>query len=190
MIFGFDFDNTLINYDKIFYNHAIKKKFISKNVKKNKKSIKEYLIKKKNFLEWKKLQSRVYSQEINKAKPNKELIVILKLLKKKNITFYIVSHKTKYPYYGKKKNLHMISKKWLNNNIFNKKNNLGRGKYFFETTIKKKINRIKKLKITHFIDDLKEIIDLIPDAVVKILYKKNSFKPSIVKRIINKELKI
>jgi len=189
MIFGFDFDNTLINYDKIFYNYAIQKKFINKSVKKNKKSIKENLLKKKNFLEWKKLQSEVYGQKINRAKPNKELITILKLLKKKNIKFYVVSHKTKFPYFGKKKNLHIISTRWLNNNIFNKKNKLGKGKYYFETTIKKKIKRIKRLKITHFIDDLKEIIDLIPNTVVKILYKKNSFKPNRIKSLIHRELK-
>ena len=47
MIFGFDFDNTIINYDKVFYNIALKKKLINKKVKKSKESIKSLLIKKK-----------------------------------------------------------------------------------------------------------------------------------------------
>ena len=35
--------------------------------------------------------------------------------------FYIVSHKTKFPYFGKKIDLHKISKNWLDKNIFNRK---------------------------------------------------------------------
>ena len=85
-------------------------------------------------------------------------------------------------------NLHNISRDWLNNRIFNKKNRLEVCKYYFETTKGKKIKRIKKLKISHFIDDLKEIIDLIPTGVVKILYKKENFKLSIISNLINKEL--
>ena len=174
MIFGFDFDNTLINYDKVFYTLAVKNKLIDSITKKDKESIKKILIKKKKIKEWIKLQSEVYSQGIDKAQPNKKLISTLQLLKKKKIKFYIVSHKTKFPYYGRKVNLHKISKDWLNNNIFNKKNRLENCKYYFETTRGKKIKRIKKLKISHFVDDLKEIIDLIPSNVVKILYKKKN----------------
>jgi FMN phosphatase YigB (HAD superfamily) len=47
MIFGFDFDNTLINYDKVFYRLAVKKRLINKTTKKNKEIIKKILIKKK-----------------------------------------------------------------------------------------------------------------------------------------------
>ena len=106
MIFGFDFDNTIINYDSTFYITALNRKLINKKTKRNKESIKKILIKKRGIKEWIKLQSSVYSQEINKAKPNNKLIAVLKLLKKKKIKFYIVSHKTKFPYFGKKIDLH------------------------------------------------------------------------------------
>ena len=119
MIFDFDFDNTLINYDKVFYRLAIKKKLINKTTKKNKEIIKKILIKKKKIKEWIKLQSEVYGQCIDEAQPNKKLISALKLLKRKKIKFYIVSHKTKFPYYGPKVNLHNIPRDWLNNRIFN-----------------------------------------------------------------------
>ena len=188
MIFGFDFDNTIINYDNVFYNSALKKKLINKKVKRNKESIKKILIKKKGIKEWIKLQSAVYSQEIDKAKPNYKLIIILKFLKKKRIKFYIVSHKTKFPYFGKKVKLHKISRNWLDKNVFNKKNKLGKCKYYFETSIQKKVARIKKLKITHFVDDLKEIIDLLPDNITRILYKNKNFKVSVIKNLIKKEL--
>ena len=171
-----------------------KKKFksflkIKKKNKKEKSSIKEILFREKKIKEWKKLQSEVYSRGIYNAKPNKKLILLLKFLKKKKIKFYIISHKTKFPYYGKKVNLHKISKNWLRNNIFNKKNNLGNCKYYFESTIKKKIKRIKKLKITHFIDDLSAILNLMPTNVVGILYKKKFFRLSKIKNLVERELK-
>ena len=190
MIFGFDFDNTLINYDKIFYTYAIKKHLIEKKDKKDKISIKKKLFKKNKNSEWTRLQSEVYGHGIHKARPNKELILILKFLKKRGIKFYIVSHKTKFPYYGAKVNLHKISKVWLDNYIFNKKNKLGNYRCYFEPTIRKKIKRIKQLKITHFIDDLKEIINLIPSNVVGILYQKEKTKLSVIKYLINKELRV
>ena len=187
MIFGFDFDNTLINYDKVFYDLAVKKKLVNKNNRKNKESIKKTLFKKKKIKEWIELQSEVYSKGINKAKPNKVLISTLKFLKKKKIKFYVVSHKTKFPYYGEKINLHKISRKWLDENIFKKSHGLGKGNYYFEKTKKKKIERIKKLKISHFIDDLEEIIDLMPSTTNGILYKNKSFKINQIKKIIDKK---
>ncbi len=99
-----------------------------------------------------------------------------------------MSHKTKFPYHGKKVDLHKISKNWLDKNIFNKKNKLGKCKCYFETSIKKKIERIKKLKITHFVDDLKEIIDQAPNNITKILYKNKNFKVQVVKNLIVKDL--
>lgn len=189
MIFGFDFDNTLINYDKIFYSIAVKRLLIKKKIKKDKSSIKKILFRKKKIKEWTKLQSEVYSREIYKATPNKKLILLLKFLKKKKIKFYIISHKTKFPYYGKKIDLHKISKDWLRINIFNKRNRLGNCKYYFESTIKKKIQRIGKLKITHFVDDLSEILNLMPTSVTGILYKKKIFELNKIKNLVKRELK-
>ena len=80
MRFGFDFDNTLINYDKIFYAIAVKRELIKKKIKKDKSSIKKILFREKKIKEWKKLQSEVYSKGIYKAAPNKKLILFLKLI--------------------------------------------------------------------------------------------------------------
>ena len=57
----------------------------------------------------------------------------MKFLDKKNIIFYIVSHKTKYPYYGKK-NYTIYQKNY--EFIFNKKKDFERN-IRFETTEKK-----------------------------------------------------
>ena len=135
MIFGL-ISITPYEYDEIFIKF-FKRSAIVKGLK-NKETIKKTLIKNKQIPEWKRLQSIVYSQEIIRAKPNKKLISILRFLKKNRVKFYVVSHKTKFPYSGKKINLHKVSRNWLNKYIFNKRNNLGKCKYYFEPTIKKK----------------------------------------------------
>ena len=178
MIFGIDFDNTIVNYDKIFKNILKKKiKYKKKNLN-DKDSIKKYLIKKNMISKWKSIQSDVYSNYIEYATPNKEIIKLLKYLDKKKINFYIISHKTLYPYVGKKKNLHKISKNWIKINVFNKKNNFKKKyKYYFENTEFKKIKRIKNLRITHFVDDLKKILNKLPNYIVPIHFdKKFNFK--------------
>jgi len=189
MLFGFDFDNTLINYNHIFFSQAKKRKLINKNIRKNKNNIKKEIMRKGNVVEWKKLQSVVYSQKINQAKVNKEMIRILQLLEKEKIKFCIISHKTKFPYYGKKINLHKVSNNWLNKNIFNKKNKIKKCPCYFETSLDKKIKRIKSMQVTHFVDDLQKVLDKIPDSIFKILYKEKKLNISSVKNIINKNRK-
>ena len=138
-IFGIDFDNTIVNYDDEFKNLFKKKYFFNSKNLNTKRNIKNYIIKKKGITEWKKFQSEIYSNHIKKAYPNIEILKLLKFLDKNKIKFYIVSHKTIYPYTGAKIDLHKISKKWIKNNIFNKENNFrNKYKYFFETTEKKK----------------------------------------------------
>ena len=85
-----------------------------------------------------------------------------------------------------KKKLHNLSKKWLDEFIFNKKNRF-RKKYkvFFETT-EKKIRRIKKLELTHFIDDLIKILKKLPPNIKKIHFKKNMEYKKIKSLVVGK----
>ena len=186
MIFGIDFDNTIVNYNLAFKKVIKKEKInLSKSLEKekfdSKIQIRNYFLKNNDIDLWKKIQSKVYSKYIFEGYLNIEILKLLKYLDKKKIKFYIVSHKTIYPYFGKKINLHRLSKKWLRLNFFNLKNNFKKNyKSFFETTKKKKLNKIKLLKITHFIDDLDEILNLLPANINKIkfnsLFKFNSIK--------------
>ena len=60
---GFDFDNTIINYDDLFYKISKEKGLITNKVGKSKESIKNYLIKNYPINIWQKIQSEVYSQK-------------------------------------------------------------------------------------------------------------------------------
>lgn len=183
MIVGFDFDNTIVNYDNVFFKIALKKKFISKNVLKNKSAIKEYFLKRGKIKNWKILQSEVYSKQVFQAKPYKGFLKILKILLYKKIDVKIISHKTLYPYYGEKINLHSLSKKWIKKNIKTKLRK--KIKVYFEKTETKKILRIKKTKCDFFVDDLESILRQLPSKTKKILFSpKNKLKKSNTKFIV------
>ena len=190
MIFGIDFDNTIVNYNLAFKKAISQEKTkLGKKLKKGKFNskiqIKNYLLKNNNIDLWKRIQSKVYSEYIFQAYLNIEILKLLKYLDKKKIKFYIVSHKTVYPYIGKRTNLHLLSKKWLRLNLFNKKNNFKKKyKSFFETTKEKKLYKINLLKITHFIDDLDGILNKLPSHINKIKFDR-LFKFTLIKRKYN-----
>jgi len=189
MIIGVDLDNTIINYDSIF-RKKIKIEFKHKEKKLvDKISLKKYLIKNNRANEWKLIQSEIYSKYIFEASLNIEILKLLKYLDKKKIRFYIVSHKTVYPHKGDKINLHKLSSKWIKTNLFNKKNNFKKKyKFFFETTKRKKLKRIKSLKITHFIDDLDDVLKSLPSYINPIKFDKAFKFTSIKKKYITQDI--
>ena len=155
MIIGIDLDNTIINYQSSFERIARLKK-----IKINKKFIKQKLkqkIEKISKDEWTRIQGEIYGEKIHYAKIFKNFTNFVKFSIKNKIILIIISHKTKYPILGKKKNLHILTKKFLEtkfkNNYFKINKNL-----FFETSIQKKIQRIKMKECDFFIDDLENIL--------------------------------
>lgn len=84
----------------------------------------------------------------------------------------IVSHKTKHPYLGDPHDLHAAANGWLKKNGFFDIDGLGwsEDQIFFEITKQEKISRILSLGCTHYVDDLPEILSMLPDSVQKILF--------------------
>ncbi len=83
MIVGFDFDNTIINYQKLFKKIAYKKRLVPKNINPNKESVKKYLISKNKNEEWTALQGEVYGKYIMDAKIYTGVKEIMETLSKK-----------------------------------------------------------------------------------------------------------
>ena len=137
---GLDFDNTIIDYDRLFYFTALNLKLIPNNVNKSKVAVRKYLI--DNGMEhfFTLLQGKVYGEKINKADVSIGVMDALKSLKKKGYEFIIISHKTKYPIKGDKYNLHEAALKWLEKNNFIGIEGLDikRELIYFEPTIEKK----------------------------------------------------
>ena len=172
MIFGFDLDNTIVCYDKLFKKVALEEELIPNNLYPFKDSIKNYLINNNKEKEWTMLQGKVYGARVFEAEVYEGIKEVFKLLTSRNISIYIISHRTKYPFLGEKINLHKSALSWLENkNFFNDTLiNLSKKNVFFEESKDKKIKRIINLNCNFYIDDLIEILEKLPNKINKFLF--------------------
>jgi|TARA_B100001245_G_C22674765_1_gene330061 FMN phosphatase YigB (HAD superfamily) len=175
MILGLDFDNTIIQYDELFHKIAFEKGLVPKELPKQKNAVRDYLRLKGVEDEWTIIQGEVYGDRIKEAQPFPGMLEILKELKLKEVALRIISHKTLYPYLGHKRDLHKAAQSWLSfNRIINsKESSIRQNQVFFETTKQKKIERIIEAGCTHYLDDLPEILKMIPTGIQKILFSPN-----------------
>ena len=168
---GLDFDNTLIDYDEVFFKLALEKNLIPTSINKDKKSVRKYFIDNNIEDEFINLQGEVYGLKVLEAKQSFGMFEALRSLKD-NYELIIVSHKTKYPYSGKKYDLHKAASNWLEVNKFFDQNGLAmkRENVYFEITKENKISRIEQLDISFYIDDLQSILSMINPSIKRILY--------------------
>jgi hypothetical protein len=118
------------------------------------------------------MQGEVYGSRILEADPYPGMLATLMQLADKNIPMCIVSHKTKFPYLGEPWDLHAAARGWLQKQGFLDAKGLAwsEGQIFFELTKQEKTARILSLGCTHYVDDLPEILDMLPAHVEKILF--------------------
>lgn len=171
-LLGLDFDNTLVRYDTLFYQLALEKKLIDSTVPVDKIAIRDYLRRKGLDEQFTSLQGEVYGLRILEASPAKGMIETLQKFHHLGIPMVIVSHKTRTPYIGPSYDLHEAALSWLAQNKFFSSECLGwsREQVFFEETKEEKIERIKTIGCTHYIDDLPEILEMLEDSIRKIYY--------------------
>lgn len=173
MHIGIDFDNTIVDYSDILHLYAVRLGLISSRTEKNKQVIRDKIKKGKDGNErWTELQGLIYGDYINQAKPAKGILSFLDYCKMHAIKVSIISHKPKFPAYGKKIDMQQSAKGWLRLNNFYSHFDLSKKDIFFGKTRDEKIDQIKKRHCTHFIDDLKDVFyeSNFPEKVVKILY--------------------
>ena len=175
ILLGLDFDNTLVCYDKLFYQIAVEKLLIDKSLKADKITIRDYLRSEGKDSDFTLLQGEVYGSRILDAEPAEGMLESLKDIKKRGIEMVIVSHKTLRPFKGPQYNLHEAALSWLKKHHFFSEEglNLPLDSVHFEETKQKKVEKISSLGCTHFIDDLPEILQMIPGNLNKILYANN-----------------
>ena len=173
---GIDFDNTIVEYDNLFNKIALEYKLIDRKTKTNKIDLREILRSRGEEELFTNIQGEVYGKRILEADSSKGVIAALKNLNYSEIKPFIISHKTKTPYKGPKYDLHKAARDWLTrNNFFNKDGlNWNKKDVYFEVSKEKKIKRILSLNCTHYIDDLPEILELLPKSISRILYDPNS----------------
>jgi len=172
-LLGLDFDNTIVKYDKLFHRLALEKGLIDTCIPKQKTAVREHLIKRGQENMFTFLQGEVYGNRISEAEPAIGMLEALRQAKENGAELLLISHKTKYPFKGPKYDLHKAAMEWLEmHGFFNTQKGLCLKKenIYFEESRRKKIRRIVTTGCSIYVDDLPEILKMIPDKVKRILY--------------------
>jgi hypothetical protein len=172
---GLDFDNTLVSYDRLFRSVALRKRWIPESVPAQKIAVRDHLRMAGKEDDWTRLQGEVYGARILEAEPHEGMLAALKWLTQHEVATCIVSHKTRSPYLGEACDLHAAARSWLEQQGFHDATGLAwpLDHVFFELSREAKIARILSQHCTHYVDDLPEILDLLPDHIEKIYFAPN-----------------
>lgn len=175
-IVGIDFDNTLVDYDDVMHHAAVRSGFIGVDTPRSKRNIRDEIRRLPDGeMKWRKLQAFVYAEAMDEARLMEGVRDFFDLCKRAGIRIYIVSHKMEFAAADEKGiNLRRVAMGWMDKQRFFDDDGLGlsRQDVYFEMTRKEKVERIKELGCTHFIDDLEETFQEIsfPRDVQKFLY--------------------
>lgn len=159
---GIDLDNTIINYQRVFYSVAVKLGMLPHTLPVvTKTEVKQRIKEALGEQSWMRLQGQVYGRYIDLAEPYLGVCHFLNAAKDNGIKISIVSHKTQYGHYDDARtNLHDAARSWLEaNGILN--DDLGpvhSKDLYFELTREAKIKRIQDIKCDMFVDDLPEVL--------------------------------
>jgi hypothetical protein len=154
--FGFDLDNTIIDYNKAAYIYS------RDNLPDEAYSIFElrnYLTNSGNKDSWTTAQSWLYTEGLKYSVLSPGVLDIFEYLLKRDYELVILSHKTRFTpkRYGRLP-LREFAKNWLNSspliNFFPGMNNI-----HFVDSLPKKVSLIKSLKILFYVDDLLKIFN-------------------------------
>lgn len=175
-VIGIDFDNTIVSYDALIYREAVERRLIEEPVQKSKKAIRDAIrMLPDGEIEWQKVQASIYGPKMKSATAVEGVFDFFSLCAETGIRTCIVSHKTQFANYDTTgTDLRVEALKWLEMaGFFNSDvSGISAGDVYFESTRAGKIERMKSLKCTHFIDDLEETFlePSFPPDVEKILF--------------------
>ncbi len=96
-IIGIDFDNTLVNYDRLIHSIALERGLIPADTAKNKKTIRDAI---RRFpageIEWQRLQAVLYGPGMKEARLARGVKPFFELAGRCGARVYIISHKTEF----------------------------------------------------------------------------------------------
>ena len=173
MRIGIDFDNTIVNYDRVFYRLALELGYIPQELAATKLVVREHLRRLNKEDLWTEMQGYVYGSRLSDADVYPGAIEFLTWARDRNIESVIISHKTQYPFLGPRCDLHEAGRNWIRDKL---RTSIGalvpEDRIYFETTKEAKLDRVRQKQCDLFIDDLPEVLlaPAFPSNVSRILF--------------------
>jgi hypothetical protein len=173
---GIDFDNSIVDYGDIFRKRAFERGYLSSTISLSKEEVKIKIKSLSNGEQkWGVLQAEVYSEGINGAVIMKGFSSFVAECRRCHLPLSIISHKSKHnPYDLKRRNLQYPALDWMKKNRFFDKGGYAftEDRVFLLETLEDKVGCIKTLNCSHFIDDLRKVLNHsnFPKGVKKILF--------------------
>jgi hypothetical protein len=160
---GIDFDNTIISYDAVFLSAAIERGLAAGDFTGGKRAVRDAIrLLPDGETCWQRLQGYVYGQGIAGATMFDGLEDFLRRCRRGGHGVMIVSHKTEYGHFDPARvNLREAALGWMRDRGFFAEDGFAirREDVHFEASRAEKLRRIRILGCTHFIDDLREVLD-------------------------------
>ena len=156
---GVDLDNTIVCYDRLFQQLAIRQGLVPGTAPASKRWVREHLRSGGREDTWTMLQGEAYGPMMRDAEIFPGAKSFFAACIAEGYSVYIVSHRTRHPYLGPRYDLHESALAWLEEQDFVGRSGLPRETVFLESSRPEKLARIAKLGCTHFIDDLIDFLN-------------------------------
>jgi hypothetical protein len=185
---GIDFDNTIISYDDVFCNIAKQFGLIDTAFSGRKQSVRDAIrLLPDGELAWQRLQGQVYGKGIVQARMIAGVDAFLRRCRTEECPVVVVSHKTEYGHFDPDRiNLRKAALNWMTaQGLFEAEYGMPLENVYFESTRQQKLGRINALGLTHFIDDLEEVLTdpHFPPNVMRILFAHADERPGMASYI-------
>jgi hypothetical protein len=176
---GIDFDNTIIAYDDVFCAAAKSHGLIESGFAGSKQAVRDAIrLLPDGELAWQRLQGQVYGKGIGQAVVVEGVEAFLRRCKTQGAMVMVVSHKTEYGHYDPDRiNLRKAALDWMTaKGLIGENRSIPPGNIYFEGSRTEKLRRIGSLSLSHFIDDLPEVLSdpAFPPNVRRILFSNDA----------------
>lgn len=161
---GLDCDNTLIDYDRLFFRLAVEQGLVISPVPLTKTAVRDAVRRLPDGeLAWRRLQAEAYGRRIGEATLFPGVEAFLALARTRGATVYVVSHKTRFATAGsvdlQAAALGFLEQRGLLDASPGAAAGLAPERVYFEETRQAKLARIAALGLHVFVDDLPEVLD-------------------------------
>lgn len=171
---GLDFDNTLVDYDRLFFILAREQGLVPEALPPTKLAVREAVRRLPDGeLLWQRLQALAYGERICEASLFPGARAFMTLAGRRGLTVFIVSHKTRVAKEGQV-DMHEAALIFMRSMGFFDPEGPGfvADRIFFEGTREAKVARIGELRLDMFVDDLPEVFveQGFPEVTTRVLF--------------------